>query len=75
MSTETNAPGRPVEERRERDKQVLTEMLLTSPRTGKPLTISSELQKQTDNSLRFTATSEDGAERWGVVFGVTELVP
>ena len=58
----------------EQDMNLLAETLLISPRTGLRLTISSEPECQTDGSYRFTVTGAHG-ERWGIVFGMTELTP
>lgn len=57
----------------ERDKETLAQIILVSPRTGKPLSISGEPRPQPDNSLLFTVSGS--GERWGVVVGITELYP
>lgn len=55
-----------------RDMDILSMLILTSPENATPMKISSEPEKQTDNSIRFTVTAEDG-EKWGVVVGMTKL--
>lgn len=52
----------------------IAELFLTGPE-GQRLVISSELEMQHDNSFRFTVTEPASQRRWGVVAGITELVP
>lgn len=52
----------------------IAELFLTGPE-GQKLVISSELEARPDNSFCFTVTDPKSARRWGIVAGITELVP
>ena len=52
----------------------IAELFLTGPE-GQKLVISSELETRPDNSFCFTVTDPKSARRWGIVAGITELVP
>lgn len=52
----------------------IAELFLTGPE-GQKLVISSELEVRPDNSFCFTVTDPSSARRWGIVAGITELVP